>query len=446
MNANAVLTRDFLVETFNGYGRPREDWLVGAELERHLLLPDGSPLPYFGPSPDDPSLGPGVRWLMERFAEEGWVPKFEGDNPIALTRGGASITLEPGGQFELSGAPSDRLQEIHDEGESFIRDIDRLLGDSGVSQVSIGFTPFARIEDIGWVPKGRYVTMRSHLAKTGELAHEMMKGTCAVQASYDFADEADAAAKVEISTRLGPLTTALFANSPYRHGKDSGWASWRGHVWTKTDPRRTGFPEAAVDFTYERWVDYLLDAPMMFVKDEAGNWVAARGRTFRDWLEDPHRKPTMADWDLHLTSVFPEVRIKHQIEVRGADCVSLELGMAFVALFKGLFYCALATRQAMDFSHRFADCGTREERFHVACKDGLKGVIGGRRYAEWAAELLDIADAALQRCAPEDRHWLIPLKAQVDAGQSPAHTMLDVLGPEPAPAQLMAFTHPLVTR
>ena len=437
MNAAPVLTRDFLVEVFNGYGRPREQWLVGAELERHLLLGDGRPLPYFGE--------PGVRWLMERFAEDGWVPYFEGENPISLTKNGASITLEPGGQFELSGAPSDSLQVIHDEGETFIRDIDRLLGDHDVHQSTLGFTPFAKIPDIGWVPKGRYVTMRQHLAQTGELAHEMMKGTCAVQASYDFADEADAAAKVELATRIGPLTTALFANSPYRHGKDCGWASWRGHVWTKTDPRRTGFPEAAIDFTYERWIDYLLDAPMMFVKDADGNWVMAHGRTFRDWL-DSDQPPRISDWDLHMTSVFPEVRIKQQIEVRGADCVSQELGMAFVALFKGLFYCALATRQALDFSSRFASVGTREERFHVACKDGLKGSVGGRLYADWGAELLEIADQALERCAPEDRHWLAPLRAQVEAGESPGQTMLSVLGPEPSPAEVLAFSHPLVTR
>ena len=437
MSTASALTRDILVETFNGYGRPRDNWLVGAELERHLLLGNGHPLPYFGE--------PSVRWVMERFAEEGWDPYFEGDNPISLTKNGASITLEPGGQFELSGAPSASLQAIHDEGAQFIRDIDRLFGDHDVNQVAMGFTPYAKIPEIGWVPKGRYVTMRSHLAQTGELAHDMMKGTCAVQASYDFEDEADAAAKVELATRIGPLTTALFANSPYRHGKLSGWASWRGHAWTKTDPRRTGFPEAAIDFTYERWLDYLLDAPMMFVKDADGNWVAAHGRTFRQWL-DSDNPPTMADWDLHMTSVFPEVRIKQQIEVRGADCVSQELGMAFVALFKGLFYCALATRQALEFSLRFAQTGTREERFHIACKDGLKGSVGNRLYADWAYELLVIADEALERCAPEDRHWLVPLKAQVEAGESPAHTMVRMLGETPDPRELMAFTHPLVTR
>lgn len=438
MSQPARLTREALIEMFHGYGRPREGWLVGAELERHLLLDDGSPVPYFGE--------PGVRWLMERFIDDGWAPYREGDNPIALTRNGASITLEPGGQFELSGAPHDTLDAVFEESRVFIEDIDRLAEGFGVHQAAIGFTPYTPIPEIGWVPKGRYVQMREHLAKTGALAHDMMKGTCAVQASYDFADEADAAAKVELATRLGPLTTAMFANSPYRHGKESGWMSWRGNAWTQTDPRRTGFPEAAVDFSYTRWIDYLLDAPMMFYRAPNGSWSPANGRTFREWMTDTEHPPTVDDWELHLTAVFPEVRIKRQIEVRGADCVPLDLAMAFTALFKGLFYCSLATRQSFDFSQRLASCGTRAERFETACRDGLQGRVGGIPYAEWASELLEIADAALGRCAPEDRKWLVPLKEQVERGESPARTLLDELGPEPTPAALMAAVHPLRTR
>lgn len=432
------LSRDALVERFQGYGRPKEQWLVGAELERHLLTPQGLPLPYFGE--------PGVKWLMGRFATEGWEPYLEGQHPIALFRDRASITLEPGGQYELSGAPFQHLADIHAEASTFVRDVDRHLEGTGITQAALGFTPWAHIPDVPWVPKGRYVVMRAYLAETGPLAHDMMKGTCAVQASYDFADEADCAAKVQLATRLGPLTTAMFANSPYRHGKAGGWASWRGHAWTLTDPSRTGFPEAAVDFSFERWVDYLLDTPMMFKKSADGAWHPAHGQTFRDWLDDPVAPPTEADWELHLTSVFPEVRIKKQIEVRGADCVPLDLAMGFVALFKGLFYCNRGHREADALSQRLMASGSREERFDTACRDGLKGRVGDRRYADYAGELLDIAHAALGRCAPEEQIWLAPLMAQVARGESPAHTLLAELGPEPTPAALAAATHPLRTR
>ena len=435
MSTPQAITVEYLQKTFQSYGRPREQWLVGSEFERHLLWSDGTPIPYFGKV--------GVKALLDAFIAEGWDPYYEGEHPIALFKNGANITLEPGGQFELSGAPYDDLQSIDDESVAFINDIDRLVGGQGVHQSAIGFTPKAKIDDIAWVPKGRYVIMREHLGKTGKLAHHMMKGTCAVQASYDFADEAGAAAKVQLATRIGPLTTAMFANSPYKHGVNCGMASWRGHAWTLTDPRRTGFPEAAVAFTFERWLDYLLDTPMMFYKDATGNWLAAEGRTFRQWMDSTDAPPTESEWDLHMTSVFPEVRIKRQIEVRGADCVSQDLAMAFTALFKGLFYCNKALSDTTELSLRFAAHGTRDERFREACEGGLKGVVGGRTYASWAEELLTQADSALERCAPNDRKWLKPLMAQVEIGESPAHTLLRRLGDEPDMGALLKTTHPL---
>ena len=431
---DTVVTRSGLLDAFATYGRPKDAWLVGAEFERHLLTRDGTPLPYFGE--------PGVQWLLKRFQAEGWDPHFEGEHLIALHRGIANITLEPGGQFELSGAPHTRLQAIHDEAHSFITDIDRLTEGAEVHQGAIGFTPYAAIPDIPWVPKGRYVLMRSHLAKTGALAHHMMKGTCAVQASFDFADEAGAARKVQLSTLLGPLTTALFANSPYKDGRFCGYMTWRGHAWTQTDPSRTGFPEAAVDFTFERWIDYLLDVPMMFKQSADGEWLATNGQTFRSWL-DSDTPPTWADWDLHMTSVFPEVRIKKQIEVRGADCVGLDLSMAFVALFKGIFYCDKGLNEATELAIRFGQEGTRGERFHAACEHGLQAQVGAKRFADWASELCHIATSSLQRCAPEDVHWLAPLTELAERGTSPAHLLLKQLGTEPEPAALLEAIHPL---
>ena len=432
-----TLSREQLLAEYQSSGKPRDQWLVGAEFERHLLRRgDGMPLPYFGER--------GVRWLLERLAERGGTLLREGEYPIALDRKTCSVTLEPGAQFELSGSAGGALQGIDDEARQFSQDVAEVLGDLGVAQCAIGYTPFAAVDDIAWVPKGRYVVMREYLAQTGELAHHMMKATAAVQATYDYADEADCARKVSLATRLAPLTTAMFANSPYRQGRPNGYMSYRGHVWTQTDPARTGLPEAAEDFSFAAWVDYLLAVPMMFMKDGSGQWLAAKGKSFADWIADGSTQgPGPKDWDLHLTSVFPEVRVKHTIEVRGADCVPLPLAMSFVSLFKGLFYCDIALVGATELGERFSSHGTREARFDVACRDGLHGVIGGRRLVDWAQELLDLADAALERCAPDDRRWLRPLIRQVESGESPARSLLRRLGPEPGIEDLLAATHVL---
>ncbi|HHO49583.1 MAG TPA: glutamate--cysteine ligase [Deltaproteobacteria bacterium] len=428
-----ALTRDDLVSAYLSSGKPRSRWLVGAEFERHLLhRRDGMPLAYSGE--------PGIRWLLERLAEAKGELISEADHPVAILRQGASVTLEPGGQLELSGSAGGALEGIASEAEAFSREVGALLEGSDVAQVALGYTPYATMAQIGWVPKGRYAIMRSHLAQTGALAHDMMKGTAAVQATYDYADETDCARKVGLATRLGPLTTAMFANSPYRQGHPSGAMSFRGHIWTQTDPARTGLPSAVESFSFEAWLDYLLDVPMMFKKDREGRWLSARGQTFRGWLRDPEQPPTMSDWDLHLTSVFPEVRVKHTIEVRGADCVPLPLAMSFVSLFKGLFYCELALEGATELAERFTTHGDRQQRFAVACAEGLEGQVGGRSLAAWAEDLLDLADAALQRCAPEDRGWLRPLVAQVETGHSPARDLLEALGPEPSPGDLIAHT------
>lgn len=432
----APLNREVLLASYFNSGKPRDSWLVGAEFERHLLLSDGSPLPYHGQ--------PGIHWLMDHFTREGWVEKREGEYPIALLRGKSSITLEPGGQFELSGAPFRSVGEVIDEATTFAKDIARHLDGArldgrSIRQVALGFTPFAAIPDIGWVPKGRYVVMREHLAQTGPLAHHMMKGTAAVQATYDYADEADCARKVQLATLLGPLTTAIFANSPYEKGRATDYISWRGHIWTKTDPARTGFPESASRFTFERWVDYLLAVPMMFRKDHEGRWVAAHGQTFAAWMAS-ETPPDMSDWDLHLTSVFPEVRTKHTIEVRGADCVPIPLAAGFVALWKGLFYDDAAMSSATETALRFAREGLARDRFEVACRQGLAGQIGGRTLAAWAEEILDAARAGLERIAPGDVRWLGALSRQVQSGRSPGQTLLERLGPNPTPEALIAAT------
>lgn len=426
------MTPEGLVEAYHTYGCPPESWRVGAEFERHLLDERGAPLPYFGT--------PGVRWLLERIEKLGWEPTFEGDNPIALFRDGAWITLEPGSQFELSGAPYRDVVGVDAELASFNRMVDEQLEGTGIHQVALGYTPVAPLDSIPWVPKGRYVVMREHLHKTGPLAHNMMKGTCATQASYDFSGEADCAEMVGLATRFGPLTTALFANSPLLEGQDSGYATYRGYIWTQTDPRRTGFPEAAENFTFQHWVDYLLDVPMMFVR-QGHAYVPAKGRTFRDWLADPVHPPTKDDWELHLTSVFPEVRIKRTIEVRGADCVSRPLAMAFTALFEGLFYADDARSRALELAGAFSSGETVVERFEIACRRGLAGTVGGRPLHAWAAELYEAAQKGLERIRPQDVKFLKPLVPLIERGESPAAEVLRAWRADPSIPALLSRQH-----
>ncbi len=436
MTPTPRLTREDLLTTFGSYGRSRHAWLVGGEFERHILGPNGWPAPYEGRS--------GIRHLLQRFAADGWKPKYEAGALIELGRNKAAITLEPGGQFELSGAPFRTASEVTAEADRFARDVDRLLADTSLSQVAMGLTPFAPIPAIGWVPKGRYAIMQRHMASSGPLGHHMMKGTAATQASFDFSDEQDCAAKVRVGTLLAPLVTAMFASSPYEKGRATGWKSTRGYVWTLTDPARTGFPDAASSFTHERWVDYLLDVPMMFTR-HGGTWRAANGRSFRSWMTegDEGRFPQTDDWDLHLTSVFPEVRVKHQIEMRMGDCVPVALAGAFVALWRGLLYDPRALQGALALAERVDHYGDRMQRFVAASRHGLEAQLGGRSMVAWCQEAFDLAAGGLERLGDGDRPLLAPLGELLQAGQSPADQMLDALGPTPDPAALRAWTHPL---
>ncbi|MDG1483674.1 MAG: glutamate-cysteine ligase family protein [Myxococcota bacterium] len=422
-------TREHILETFHSYGAPRERWLIGGEFERILLRPDGSSIGYNEPH--------GIRWLLEEMAAEGWAPQREEGNLIALLKDGASITLEPGGQFELSGAPFATLAELKAEIEENRDTILRLSQGKPVVPVAIGLTPFTAIDQISWMPKGRYTIMQEYLP--GSLAHYMMKGTASVQCNYDYTDEADCAAKVKLAAGLAPLTTALFANSPIYNGEPTGWMSYRGHIWTKTDPDRTGFPPGLRDdYTHERWVDYLLAVPMMFYK-RGKQWLPANGRPFSEYMTrgfDGHF-PTMDDWNLHMTSVFPEVRTKQTIEVRGADCVSLPMSVAFCALFTGLLYGRSALSDALTLSEDLSAQGTREARLEAACREGLQATVGGRTLAAWSAELLELAAAGLAEHDPAGAPLLDPLRQQVDTGRSPAADLLEAFTQAPSPAALV---------
>lgn len=429
------LTRTALIDRYHRYGRPRTKWLVGGEFERHILDVNGMPATYDGE--------PGIRSLLQSLVQRGWQPIRERGALIGCVgENGANVTLEPGAQFELSGAPHKTPHEVLEEAKAFAGTVDELLEGTSLRQATLGLTPTSDMARIRWVPKGRYVIMRNHMARSGPLGQTMMKGTAATQASYDYEHEFDAAQKLKLARNIAPLVTAMFANSPYQHGQATGWMSSRGRVWMYTDPARTGFPDSLNEYRHERWVDYLLDVPMMFMR-KGSRWLPANGKSFRTWMaETGPDAPTWADWELHQTSVFPEVRIKAQIEVRGADCVNLPIAGAFVALFHGLFYCPRSRDEALALGAQFSAFGSQRQRFEDACRHGLRATVGGRRMAWWASRLLTIASEGRARCSPDAPDMLAPLEALVSKGITPADVLLYHLGRSPDIGALLELTAP----
>ncbi|MAY80254.1 MAG: glutamate--cysteine ligase [Deltaproteobacteria bacterium] len=427
------LNRDILIETFQSYGTPRHNWRVGGEFERAVVRPNGAPIGYHEPD--------GIRWILEQLAKDAsWTTVFEDENPIALHREDmANITLEPGGQVELSGAPHKTLTDLAEEMMANRTALLDISADKEHVWIANGLTPITPIAAIPWVPKGRYRIMQKYLPQRGDLAAYMMKGTCSVQANFDYSSETDCARKVRLCSGLSPLTTALFANSPLLENRPTGFKSYRGHIWTRTDPDRTGFPPALRSaYSHERWVDYLLDAPMMFrlVGDQ---WVFAHGVPFRRFMDegiDGHF-PTMEDWKLHQTSVFPEVRIKHTIEVRGADCVDHTMALAFCALFTGLLYCNTALDEGLALVTELEGYQTHKERFDLACKDGLDAEIGGRTLADWASDLGEIANRGLHACLPDDTDKITTLLERIEQGRTPADDLLAAWQTDPSPENII---------
>jgi glutamate--cysteine ligase len=430
------LDRAALIASFQGYGSKKQ--LVGGEFERAVVRPDGHPIPYDGEH--------GIRWYLEEFARRwGWSTVTEDDHPIALVKDGANLTLEPGGQIELSGAPHAGLRELEQELAENRAQLLQLANEAGHVVIACGLTPIASIPSIPWMPKGRYVVMREYLAKRGELAHFMMKGTTSVQANFDYVDEADCAEKVAVAAGLAPLVTAIFASSPLYENKPTGFESMRANVWRHTDPDRTGFPTPIADgFRFDRWVDYLLEVPMMFYKRRSaehpkGEWAHADGRTFREYMETgiEGQLAEQADWELHQTSVFPEVRIKRTIEVRCADGAGPGLALAFCALFAAILYVeparAAASELALDLRRR----ATLSDQHLSAATGGLGGTIGGRPTGEWADALAAIVKSALSSFDRGSLPLVDPLLERIENRRSPARDLLDRWNENADPAAIV---------
>ncbi len=385
--------RDQLIEYFVAATKPRPDWGIGTEYEKVAVRrSDGGAVPFSGPN--------GIQTLLESLADRyEWEPVDEGGRTIALRNPKAAITLEPGGQLELSG---EVCHSTHCAKEEFARHIDEIVtvgGELGIAFLGLGMQPVSRLADIEWVPKRRYGIMAPYMLRVGTLGHRMMKQTATVQVNLDYGSEADAMMKMRVGMGLVPLVTAMFANSPLSDGDLNRFLSYRGHVWTQTDPARCGLLPFVFRATagFEDYTEYALDVPMYFIVRD-GEWFDMTAHTFRDFLVNGHggHRPTMADWVSHLTTLFPEVRLKAYIELRSADSQPAENMLAVPALAKGIFYeedCLLA---AWDLVKGWS-WEERVELYHAAHRQALRARIRRVTLADLARELVAIAAAGLHR-------------------------------------------------
>ncbi|MCA3011951.1 MAG: glutamate--cysteine ligase [Myxococcaceae bacterium] len=415
-----VTSREALEATFRGAERRDGRGLVGLEHEK-LIYPAGSvrAVPYEGPA--------GIGALLARFEAEGWEPFREapGLPVIALSRGQVTVSLEPGGQFELSGAPHDTARAAHAENAAHLSRLAEHTRALGLRVVTHGYRPFDVLSEMPWMPKSRYGAMRQTLGARGTHALHMMLMTATGQVSLDWHDEADCARKVTAAARLTPVTVALFANSPIVEGRESGFQSFRSRVWNDVDPARCGTPAFMLDgsFSYRRYVEWALEAPLLFLRRE-GRYLTP-GLTFGQLLADGFdgRAALMSDWVDHLSTLFPEVRIKRVLEVRSADGNDGPMTGALAALMRGLLY----DRQALDgVTEALALTPTQHRALHLAAqRDGLRGVAEGRSLRALAATVVELAAAGLSRLDPADRPLLAPLEAVLADGRSPAERTLE---------------------
>ncbi|HEX7872691.1 MAG TPA: glutamate--cysteine ligase [Sphingobium sp.] len=421
--------REQLISVFEKGEKPADRWKIGTEHEKFVF----SRKDFHAPSYEEKG---GIHTLLIGMTRYGWEPVFEGENIIALSGSDGTISLEPAGQLELSGAPLETLHQTAAETARHLEQV-RYVGDLlGLGFLSLGMTPDKTREALPIMPKGRYDIMLRHMPRVGTMGLDMMLRTCTIQVNLDYSSEARMAKMFRTSLALQPLATALFANSPFTEGKPNGFLSYRSHIWSDTDPARTGMlPFVFEDgFGYERYADYALDVPMYFVFRD-GKYIDAAGHSFRDFLDGklsvlPGEKPRLSDWQDHLSTAFPEVRMKSFLEMRGADGGPLERITALPALWVGLLY----DDSALDAAWDVVKGWSMEER--QALRDsvpklGLDAPIGGgRQLRAIAGEVLDIARMGLANRArlddtgaDETRH-IDCLHEIVARGTTPAEVLL----------------------
>ena len=428
-NAEPVHSRTQLIESVEQGNKPAADWRIGTEHEKFAFnWKDYRRLPYDGEC--------GIRALLEGLQRFGWAPLREKDTLIGLKRGDASVSLEPGGQLELAGAPLENIHQTCDEVHTHLAEAEAVTKEMGAGLIGLGFDPKWQRADVPWMPKGRYRIMRDYMPKKGSLGLDMMLRTCTVQVNLDYASEADMVKKFRVGLALQPVATALFANSPFTEGRPNGFKSWRAQIWTDTDPDRTGMlPFVFEDgFGFERWVDYILDVPMYFVYRD-GRYLDASGQSFRDFMDGrlpalPGETPTLSDWADHMTTAFPEVRVKTFLEMRGADGGPWKSLCGLPAFWVGLLYDRSALDAAWDLVRDWSAEEREALRLNVA-RDGFQAPFRGATVSELALRVLEIAQAGLSarrvldKAGNDETGFLQALQDRAAAGKSPADQLLE---------------------
>jgi glutamate--cysteine ligase len=424
---SVIEKKEELEAFFHNAGKPRERWRVGTEYEKvGIDRNTAKAIPYSGPRGVEFIL----RALIDRF---GWEPEEQDGHIIALARDNAQITLEPGGQIELSGEPCESIHCTHAEFTQHIRELLEVADPLDIVFLGLGMQPVSHLEEIEWVPKKRYRIMAPYMLKVGTLGQRMMKQTATVQANIDYNDEKDAMAKFRTGMGLTPILIAMFANSPISDGQLNGYRSFREHIWTDTDKNRSGLLKFAFfpDVSFAHYVEYALDVPMYFIV-RSGEYIDMTGLTFRQFLQHGYQghPATIEDWSDHLTTLFPETRIKRYIEVRSADSQPPELMPAFPALVKGVFYDSDCLQAAWDLVKGWS-WDERMEIYLASHRDALAARI--RRYTllELAKELFQIAWEGLRRQAVlntqgnDETIYLNPLKTLLSDGKCPADVLIE---------------------
>ncbi|GLS88761.1 glutamate--cysteine ligase [Cypionkella aquatica] len=413
-----------LAEMMESGSKPKADWRIGTEHEKFGWLTDTrAPLPYAG----DRSISA----LFAGLQTFGWTPVAEADNIIGMTRAGANISLEPGGQFELSGAPLEDLHQGAAELQNHLDEVRQIADPLGIKFMGIGAAPEWSATTMPVMPKGRYRLMTDYMGRVGTHGTQMMYRTCTVQVNLDYASEADMVKKLRVALALQPVATALFASSPFFDGKPNQHKSWRSRIWRGLDNARTGMLPFAFDqgFGFQQYVDWVLDAPMYFVYRD-GKYINALGQSFRAFLKGelpamPGEKPTLSDWADHMTTVFPEARVKKYIEMRGADCGDQAHIDALPAFWVGLMYDDAALDAAWDLVKGF-DAETREALRVGASVNALQAEANGVKLLDLARAAVGLSHAGLAARGLDEQRYLAPLVQNLATEKTQADRWLDL--------------------
>ena len=427
-----IENRNQLIEYLASGCKPKSDWRIGTEHEKFGYCKETLlPIPYSG----DRSVLAILKGLEREF---GWAPITENNNLIGLSKNGANVSLEPGGALELSGAQVQTVFQTCDEVNEHLSQVKSIADKLNIGFIGLGAAPHWKHHEMSMMPKGRYKLMSEYMDQVGTMGKSMMFRTCTVQVNLDYSSEADMVQKMRVALALQPVATALFSNSPFFDGKLTGHKSWRSRIWRSLDAQRTGLLPFVFNesFGFESWVEYALDVPMYFVYRD-GHYINALGQSFRDFMKGqlsalPGELPTLDDWADHLTTIFPEARLKKFIEMRGADAGQWHRLCALPAFWVGICYDQSSLDAAWDIVKNW-DEDDRENLRVAAAKDGLNGSVGNKKLIDLAKETVQISENGLAKRAKascnglhsDESLFLESLKENIEKRKSSADELLE---------------------